>query len=101
MSILEGMQPLFRQVPPVGPWSTSATFKPSCLAWETTFVPAPEPITIRSNLSMVVVSRVCGLNNFRNFTLDNPNVFTTTVHGILRSQALEDNADVRRLSPDL
>src|SRR3989338_1789320 len=55
ITILEGMQPRFRQVPPMAPSSTIATFNPSSAAPAATFNPAPEPITIRSNVFMICV----------------------------------------------
>ena len=52
MSILEGMQPRFRHVPPKGPSSTTATDMPRSAASADTSRPEPDPITIRSNLSI-------------------------------------------------
>ena len=48
ISILDGMQPRFRQVPPKGPSSMMATDSPRPAASEETSRPEPEPITIRS-----------------------------------------------------
>ena len=47
---LEGIQPIFKQVPPsVCSFSTHATFMPSCAALiAATYPPGPAPITIKS-----------------------------------------------------
>src|SRR3989344_5459679 len=46
--ILDGIHPLFKQVPPIGPFSTTATFMPISAAAELTFKPEPAPMTIKS-----------------------------------------------------
>src|SRR3954452_14564797 len=55
-SAFEGMQPTLRQVPPkVFSFSTTATFRPSWAArMAQTYPPGPEPITMRSNVSLMV-----------------------------------------------
>ena len=49
ISILDGIQPRFRQVPPKGPCSTTATESPRSAASDETSRPDPEPMTITSN----------------------------------------------------
>src|SRR3989338_8798181 len=53
ITILEGMQPRLRQVPPMALSSMIATFNPSSAAPAATFNPAPEPMTIKSKVFMV------------------------------------------------
>ena len=53
MSIFEGTQPRFRQVPPMGPFSTMAVLRPFAAAAEAIIIPEPEPMTRTSNLSII------------------------------------------------
>ncbi len=52
MSIFEGTQPLLRQVPPIGPLSTTAVLNPFSTAVDATIIPEPVPITRTSKRSI-------------------------------------------------
>src|SRR3989344_3276795 len=54
MIIFDGMQPLLRHVPPIGPFSTTATFRPFSAAAEEMFNPEPAPITIKSKVCIFI-----------------------------------------------
>ncbi len=52
---LVGIQPQFRHIPPSSAFSTNATFIPSWAARiAATYPPGPDPMTIKSKLSMVI-----------------------------------------------
>ncbi len=57
MSIFEGTHPLFKQVPPIGPLSTTAVLKPFSTAVDATIMPEPVPITRTSKRSTEKPSR--------------------------------------------
>jgi len=55
ISILEGIHPRFKQVPPKGPSSTIATDIPLSDASAEISKPDPEPMTIKSNFSTPIL----------------------------------------------
>src|SRR3989344_3092517 len=59
MRIFDGMQPQFKQVPPIGPGSINATLRFLLDAAAATFSPEPAPMTMRSNFCMDEGKKKC------------------------------------------